>query len=72
MKRKPKTGKHTPEKIEQFWRMRAEGWAYKEIAKQLKVSYWTCVDWGMLKTQVKTNMRMAEKYGINNKKGFSK
>lgn len=64
MRRKKKTGKHTPEQIEQFWRMRSEGWAYKEISARLGVSYWTLHDWHQFKTQPSVNLRMARKYGV--------
>lgn len=59
-----KTGKHTPEEIEQFWQLLAEGWAYKQISRKIGVSYWVLHDWRQIKTQVAVNMRMAEKYGF--------
>ena len=64
MKRKPKTGKHTPEQIEQFWQLLADGWSYKEISRKTGVAFWTLQDWRQFKTQVGVNMRMAQKYGF--------
>ena len=58
------TGKHTPEVIEQFWRLLSEGYSYKEIERRIGVSKWTCVDWARFKTQPGVNMRMARKYGV--------
>lgn len=59
-----KVGKHTPEQIEQFWKLLAEGWSYKEISRKMGVSRYTLTDWRWFKTQVNVNMRMAAKYGF--------
>lgn len=59
-----KTGKHTADQIESFWKLLADGWAYSQIEKKIGVSMWTCMDWRQFKTQVSVNMRMAEKYGF--------
>lgn len=64
MKRKSKVRKHTPEQIEQFWKLLSEGWSYREIEKKIHVKYWTLHDWRQFKTQVAVNMRLANRYGL--------
>lgn len=64
MTKRKKVGKHTPDQIEQFWKLLAEGWSYKEIEKRIGVKYWTLIDWRQFKTQVVVNMRFANRYGF--------
>ena len=64
MAKRKKVGKYTPEHIEQFWALLAEGWSYKEIERKTGVSMWTMMDWRQFKTQVAVNMRLANRYGF--------
>ncbi len=59
-----KTGKHTPEQIEQFWALLAEGWSYKEIERKTGISRWTLTDLRWFRVQVRINQRLAHKYGF--------
>lgn len=63
-KSKKQCGKFSPVHIDEFWRLRSEGWAYDCIAKKIGVSKWTCMDWRQFKTQPAANLRSAKKWGM--------
>lgn len=44
---------HSTEKVQEFWRLRAERKTYQQISDLIGVPYWTLIDWAQRKTRVK-------------------
>lgn len=54
--------KHSPEKVEQFWKMRADGYSYEQIKEKIKVPVNTLQDWQQQRSRAGLHARMRSKY----------
>jgi hypothetical protein len=50
-KRKTRSANYPPETVATAWELRTAGHTVKSISRQLRVPYWTLMDWYQLKTR---------------------